>query len=201
MTGPRGRSTTHFAWRADHRARPAGRRRDYRRRDDDGEDGARLRPRQSRDLRLGIHRLSDADRHVDHGGGLHAGRLRRLLDRRIHGVDVLGAGDRADRLLVRRGDLHSLSRGEALARFRQTASPSRPRRDLSNPRLYPAAQGDHLERRPSRPRRRGDGLGLRARGARLRPCAEAILPAFGAAGTVLPTACRKAPPSLRRWRR
>ena len=109
-----------------------------------------VRPRQSRDFRLEIDGLPDAYGRVDHGGGVHAGRLRQFLDRRIRRFDVLGAGDRAHRFVVRRGDFHALSRGEAVARFRQAASASRPRRNLSLALIRKTAAGDRLERRPSR---------------------------------------------------
>ena len=50
--GPR--SAPHHARRADHRARPTGRRRHHRGRDDGGEDGAGLGPAEGRVVRLGI---------------------------------------------------------------------------------------------------------------------------------------------------
>ncbi len=69
-------------------------------------------------------RLPHAHRHIDHGRGISAGGLRQFGGRRIYGVDVLGPARRADRLVVRRGDVHALSRREAAAGFRQAAPPS-----------------------------------------------------------------------------
>ena len=42
--------------------------------------------------------------------------------RRIYGIDVLGAARRAHRVMVRRGDVHALSRREAPAGLRQASS-------------------------------------------------------------------------------
>ncbi len=105
----------HHARRADHRARPAGRRRHHRGRDDGGEDGAGLGPHARGVLRLGLDRLPDAHRHAGHGRRLPAHRLRQFRGRRICRRHLLGRGDRADRLLVRGGDLHALYRRQAAA--------------------------------------------------------------------------------------
>ena len=100
---------------ADHRARAPGRRRDHRHRDDGGEDRGRLGPDAGGRGGLGHHRLPDADRHAGDGGGVHPGRLRRLGGGGVCRRHLLGGGDRADRLVVRGGDLHALPRGDAAA--------------------------------------------------------------------------------------
>ena len=106
----RHRPAAHFARRADHRARPARRRRDDRRRD----DGAQARGRAGQDrrgeLRLYLDRLPDADRHADHHRRLHPGRLRGFDGRRICALAVLRRRHRAGRLLVRGGLFHAVAR-------------------------------------------------------------------------------------------
>ena len=109
------RPAPHHARRADHRARPVGRRRHHRGRDDGGEDGAGLGPHPRRVLCLGIHRVSDADRYAGHGRRLPADRLCQFGGRRICRRHFLDRRDRAGRLLVRRGDLHALYRRQAAA--------------------------------------------------------------------------------------
>ncbi len=104
------RPAPHHARRADHRARAAGRRRHHRHRDDGGEDGAGLGPRPRRDLRLDLDRVSDADRHAGHRRRLPAGRLRQVERRRICRRHLLGRRPGADRVVVRRGAVHALSR-------------------------------------------------------------------------------------------
>ena len=78
-------------------ARPAGRRRHDRGRDDDHQARGGLRQDHGRDLRLHLHRLPDADRHARHHRRLRAGRLRGKRRRRILLHAVRGRGDRADR--------------------------------------------------------------------------------------------------------
>ncbi len=107
----------HHAWRADHCARPAGRRRDHRRRDDDREDGAGGRPAEGRIVRLGFDRVPDVDGHADHGGGLPADRSCGIRRRRIRRRHLLDRLDRAARLMGRCRDLHALSRRQAVAEF------------------------------------------------------------------------------------
>ena len=109
------RSAPDHARRADHRARAVGRRRHHRGRDDGGEDGAGLGPRPRGVLCLGIHRVSDADGNAGHGGRLPADRLCQFGGRRICRRHLLDRGDRAGRVLVRRGDLHALYRRQAAA--------------------------------------------------------------------------------------
>ena len=65
---------------------------------------------QRRDLRLDLDRVPDADRHAGDGGGLSAGRLRQFEHRRIRRRHLLGGRAGADRLLVRGGAVHALSR-------------------------------------------------------------------------------------------
>ena len=48
-----------------------------------------------RDLRLHVDRVPDADRHADHGGRLHPGRLRAEPGRRVRQRAVLGDRHRA----------------------------------------------------------------------------------------------------------
>ena len=105
----------HHPRRAHHRARAPRRRRDHRHRDDGGEDRTGLGPRARSRGGLGHHRLPDADRHAGDGGGVHSGRLRRLGGGGVRGRHLLGGGDRADRVVVRRGDLHALPRRDAAA--------------------------------------------------------------------------------------
>ena len=109
------RPAPHHARRADHRARPAGRRRHHRGRDDGGEDGAGLGPRPRGVLCLGINCVSDAHGNAGHGRWLPPHRLCQFGGRRICRRHLLDRGDRAGRLLVRRGDLHALYRRQAAA--------------------------------------------------------------------------------------
>ena len=98
MSDARHRPAPHHARRADHRARPARRRRHHRGRDDGGEDGAGLGPDARRLLRLDLDRLPDAHRHARDGGRLPAGRLRQFGGRRICRRHLLGRRHRADRV-------------------------------------------------------------------------------------------------------
>ena len=63
-----------------------------------------------RDLRLPHARGADADRHAGHDRGLRADRLRRQHGGRVHLLDLRGRRHRADRLLVRRGDVRAADR-------------------------------------------------------------------------------------------
>ena len=118
------RPAPHHARRADHRARPAGRRRHHRGRDDGGEDGTGLGPRPRGVLCLGINCVSDAHGNAGHGRWLPPHRLCQFGGRRICRRHFLDRGDRAGRLLVRRGDLHALYRRQAAA---QHHGPPQPR--------------------------------------------------------------------------
>ena len=64
-------AAAHFARRPDHRARPSGRRRHDRRRNDGGATGSRRSPGEGRNPRLHLHGLSDADRNAGHRRRLH----------------------------------------------------------------------------------------------------------------------------------
>ena len=119
----RHRPAQDLARRADPRARPAGRRRDHRGRDDGDQDGAGLRPRPRRQLRLYQHRVPDADRHAGHRRRIPADRDGEVRHRRIHALDLRGVGDRAADLVVRRGGGDSLPRLQAAARSRDNATP------------------------------------------------------------------------------
>ena len=175
------RPQPHHPRRADHRARAAGRRRDHRHRDDGGEDGAGLGPGERRRRGLGHHRLPDADRHAGDRRRLHPGRLRRLGGGRVRRRHLLGGGDRAGGLVVRRGDLHALSRGEAPAEPRAGRARTTPTRAGSTARCARAI--DLCLRYRLRVVARDRGA-LRGGGARLRQRAAAVLPALGAAGAV-----------------
>ena len=133
------RPAPHHARRADHRARPAGRRRHHRHRDDGGEDGAGLGPRARRDLRLDLDRLPDADRHAGHRRRLPAGRLRQVERGRICRRHLLGRRPRADRVVVRRRGVHALSRAEAAARLRQAAARTQNPDAIYDTRIYRGA--------------------------------------------------------------
>ena len=89
---------------------PAGRRRhDHGRRHDPPPRRGRQHGGR-RDLRLPHARGADADRHAGHHRGLRADRLRRQHGGRVHLLDLRGRGHRADRLLVRRGDVRAADR-------------------------------------------------------------------------------------------
>ncbi len=118
----RHRPAQDLARRADPVAGPAGRRRDHRRRDDGDQAGAGLRPVPGGELRLRQHRVPDAVGDAGHGRGLPADRHRQELDRRVHARAVRGVGDRADRLVVRRGDRDPVPRLPDAARFHQGAA-------------------------------------------------------------------------------
>ena len=172
----RARPSSHHARRADHRARPPGRRRDHRHRDDGGEDGAGLGPRARRDLRLDVDRVPDADRHAGDRRGLPAGRLRQVELRRICRRHLLGRRPRADRLLVRRRAVHALSRAQAPAEPGEARRARESGRDLRHAHLSGAAPRDRARacaggRRSLR--RRSD---VRRCARRLRPRAAAVLP-------------------------
>ena len=112
----------------DHRARPAGRRRDDHGRDDGHAAGARRRQGAGRHLRLHLDRLSDADRHAGHRRGVRADRLRPQRRRRIHLLDFRRRRHRADRLVDRRGAVRarcSASGSSRSPRRRTRASPDR----------------------------------------------------------------------------
>ncbi len=64
----RHRPAAHLARRTDHRARPACRRCNDRRRDDGAKAGGGARQDRRGKLRLFLNRLPDADRHADHHG-------------------------------------------------------------------------------------------------------------------------------------
>ena len=109
------RPAPHHARRADHRARPVGRRRHHRRRDDGGENGTGLGPRPRGVLCLGINCVSDAHGDAGHGRWLPPHRLCQFGGRRICRRHLLDRGDLAGRLVVRRCDLHALYRRQAAA--------------------------------------------------------------------------------------
>ena len=60
-----------------------------------------------RDLRLPHAGRADARRHADHHRGLRADRLRAQQRGRVHVLDLRGRGDRAGRLVARRGDVRA----------------------------------------------------------------------------------------------
>ena len=165
----RARPAPHHARRADHRARAAGRRRHHRDRDDGGEDGAGFRSRPRGDLRLDLDRVPDADRHAGDGRRLPAGRLRQFEHRRICRRHLLGRRPGADRVLVRGGAVHALSRREAAAGFRQARAAARtddPDSDLRHAHLSRAARRDRALPALAQDRRGGDGVHVRRRDRR-----------------------------------
>ncbi len=153
----RHRPAQDFARRPGAGAGPAGGRRDHRRGDDGGEDGAGLRPPRGGQLRLDQHGLPDAHRHPGDRRRLPADRARAIEHRRIHPLDVPGVGHRADRLLVRRGGADSAARLPPAARAQarrprgaaERASRRSPRgaRHLRHALLPAAARLDRLVHR------------------------------------------------------
>ncbi len=86
----RHRPAAHLARRADHRADPAGRRRDdHGGRDDPPARGGRFEGG-GRDLRLQDTGCADAGRHADHDRGLRPHRVRAQLGGRVHVLDLRG---------------------------------------------------------------------------------------------------------------
>ena len=101
----------------------SGRRRHHRRGNDGGENGAGLGPHACGRLCLGINCVSDAHGNAGHGRWLPPHRLCQFGGRRICRRHFLDRGDRAGRLLVRRGDLHALYRRQAAAQHRRPPQP------------------------------------------------------------------------------
>ena len=105
-------------------------------------------------------------------------------------------GDRAHRVLVRRRDLHALSRRQAAAGQPLQARPGRPARDLRDPPLSRAPPRRGVLRAPARLDRARDDRHLRRVRRRLRARAAAVLPARRSARSCSSScACRRAPPS------
>ena len=100
------------------------------------------------DLRLYVHGLPDADRHADHRGRLHPGRLRQFDGGRIRQLAVLGGRHLADRLVDRRRLLHPLDRPHAAQGAAQTRG--RRTRSLRRPLLPRACTRHRLVRPPPR---------------------------------------------------
>jgi hypothetical protein len=96
------RSAAHFARRPDHRAQPAGRQRHDHGRCHDHAHRPGRQDRGCRFLRLQVAGLPHADRHLRHGGGLRADRLRAERRRRIHLLDLRRRDHCAVRVVVRR---------------------------------------------------------------------------------------------------
>ena len=145
----RHRPAQDLARRADPVAGPAGRRRDHRGRDDGDQDGAGLRPLPRGELRLHEHRVPDADRHAGHRRRLPADRHGEERHRRVHALDLPGVGDRADRVVGRRGRRDSLPRLPDAAGLHA----SRARPSLWRAAAGPAAPAARRRRR-ARPRTR-----------------------------------------------
>ena len=166
------------------RARAARRRRDHRRRDDVREAGARLEPHARGGLRVHQHRVSDADRHARHRLRLPADRAGQVEHRRIHALDLRSVGDRADRVVARRGGADSAARlspaARAQTRGARSASARRSRaRHLRHAFLPAPARLDRLVHRAAL-RRAGDhGRAVRAGHGGLHAGAAAVLPEFG----------------------
>ncbi len=189
------RPAPHHARRADHRARPAGRRRHHRGRDDGGEDGAGLGPRARGVLCLGIDRVPDADRNAGHGRWLPADRLCQFGGRRICRRHLLGRGDRAGRVLVRRRDLHALYRRQAAAEHQGQRQP-RSARDLRDPHVPRPARAScsgasiTASRWWSRP-----SASSRSRSSASATCSSSSSRCRSGPNCSCSCACRKAPPS------
>ena len=160
-----------LARRADHCARPAGRRRHHRRRDDDGEARARRQPARGRDLRLHLDRLPHADRHAGHRRRLRAGGLRALERRRVHQLDLLGGRPVAGHLVVRGRAVHAV---DGLPPAADAQGPSC--RSLWRPALHRLPQAGRVVRDLAQDHHRHHGTGLRRLLGRLHPGAEAVLP-------------------------
>ena len=77
-------AAAHFARRPDYRARPSGRRRHDRGRNDGGATGSGRSPGEGRDARLHFHGVSDADGNPGHRSGLHSDWPQHQQCRRIH---------------------------------------------------------------------------------------------------------------------
>ena len=131
----------------------------------------------------------DAYRHACDCSGLPADRLCQFRGRRVCGRHLLGRIDRPRRVLVRGGDLHPLSRRQAVACEPRPARACRSARDLRDPPLSRPTPGRAGLRQPARVlrswRRSRIFVGL---GRRIRPRAAAVLPAVRAARAVLPDA-------------
>ncbi len=125
-------------------ARPLGRRRDHRDRDDGREDGGRLRTRARGGLCLEPHRRAHARRDPGDRDRLHAERLREVGGRRVHEQHVLDRRNRARRLLGRRRRVHALPGGEAAAEHREARG--RARGDLRHASLQPLPPGSRFRR-------------------------------------------------------
>jgi multidrug efflux pump subunit AcrB len=93
-----------------------GRRRHDRGRDDDHQDGGRLRQDQSRDLRLYVDGVPDADRDLGDDRRLRAGRLCAKRRRRILLLAVRRRQHRPPRVLGRGGAVHAAHRRRHPAR-------------------------------------------------------------------------------------
>ena len=101
------RHAAHIAWRADHRARVAGRRCDDDDRRDAHQTGGRGQQGRGRNFRLPDPRDGDARRHAGDDRGLHSGRICGELGRRIHFFAVCRGYDSAAGIVVRRGHFHA----------------------------------------------------------------------------------------------
>ena len=189
---------------ADPVAGAAGRRRDHRRRDDGDQAGAGLRPLPRRELRLHEHRVPDAHRDARHRRRLPAHRDREELDRRVHALAVRGVGDRAGRVVGRRGHRDPVPRLPDAARLHQGAARihrrapvraaartagagaagRRARRSgarLRHAVLSPLSRARRLVRRAPEDRDRRDAAGVRRVARRVPLRAAAVLPVVVAA--------------------
>ena len=161
----------------------AGRRRHHRRRDDGGENRAGLGKGPRRHLRLYFDRVPDADRHADHRGRLHAGRLRQVRRGRVRLRHLRRHHHRAADLVDRRRGVHALSRlqaarREGAAQVRRGAS----RGCVRHAFLQALPRAGGVVPAPALDGDRADGGGFRAgHGGLQHRRAEAVLPAVVAA--------------------
>ena len=121
---------------ADHRAGPAGRRRDHRGRDDGAQARGGLRQGPRRHLRLRGDRDADAHRHADHRGRLPADRHGEVDGRRIHVRDLRGHHCGAADLVVRFGLLRALPRHRLLRERQQQRADAAEPHDLFDTPFY-----------------------------------------------------------------
>ena len=125
-------------------------------------------------------------------------RLRQFGGRRICRRHLLDRGDRAGRVLVRRGDLHALYRRQAAAEHHGPPQP-RSARDLRDADLSRPARRGAVVRRPPHHGGAGDRRRVRARrSSASATCSSSSSRCRSGPNCSCSCACRKAPPSTSR---